>query len=103
MTVPPTFKPDDIELVPESWERFERAVDTVVKGGPQHRAATQKRPKAAVRDDDQWMAFVFDGASETLEAQPSAPSADPAQRPSPPEVAAYFRQSGNEAELIFPR
>jgi hypothetical protein len=37
MVSPPTFKPDDIELVPDSWARFERAVDTVVKGGPQHR------------------------------------------------------------------
>jgi hypothetical protein len=39
MTAPPTFKPDDIELVPDSWARFERAVDTVSKGGPQHRRA----------------------------------------------------------------
>ena len=26
----------EIELHPDAWERFERAVDTVLKGGPQH-------------------------------------------------------------------
>jgi hypothetical protein len=30
---------DQIEIVPDGWERFERAVDSVAKGGPQHRAA----------------------------------------------------------------
>jgi hypothetical protein len=35
--VAPTFKPDDIELVPDAWNRFERAVDTVSKSGPLHR------------------------------------------------------------------
>jgi hypothetical protein len=34
MTAPPTFKPDDIELIPDAWGRFERAVDTVSKSGP---------------------------------------------------------------------
>jgi hypothetical protein len=47
MTPPPTFKPDDIELVPDAWGRFERAVDTVSKSGPQHRAA-HKAPKSFV-------------------------------------------------------
>jgi hypothetical protein len=28
---------DDLEFVPDAWERFERAVDAAVKGGPQHR------------------------------------------------------------------
>jgi hypothetical protein len=28
------------ELRPDAWERFERAVDTVTKSPPQHRAAT---------------------------------------------------------------
>lgn len=35
----PTFKPDDIELIPDAWGRFERAVDTVSKSGPMHRTA----------------------------------------------------------------
>jgi hypothetical protein len=39
MTPPPTFKPDDIQLVPDAWNRFERAVDTVSKSGPQHKTA----------------------------------------------------------------
>lgn len=38
----PTFKPDDIELIPDAWERFERATDAVVKGGPQHRVRTER-------------------------------------------------------------
>ena len=33
MVSPPSFKPDDIELIPDGWEQFERAADTVVKGG----------------------------------------------------------------------
>ena len=32
-----------IEFEPDAWERFERAVDTVVKGGPQHRPGADKR------------------------------------------------------------
>jgi hypothetical protein len=35
---------DEIELRPDGWERFEKAVDAAVKGGPKHRAA-----KKAVR------------------------------------------------------
>jgi hypothetical protein len=30
-------KASDLEIVPDAWERFERAVDTVIKSGPQHR------------------------------------------------------------------
>lgn len=32
---------DDLEIVPDAWERFERAVDAAVKSGPKHR----QRPK----------------------------------------------------------
>jgi hypothetical protein len=39
---PPTFKPDDIELIPDAWGRFERAVDVAVKSGPQHRSAKDR-------------------------------------------------------------
>jgi len=28
---------DDLEVHPDAWARFERAVDTVIKSGPQHR------------------------------------------------------------------
>jgi hypothetical protein len=27
----------DLEIVSDAWERFERAVDTVIKSGPKHR------------------------------------------------------------------
>jgi hypothetical protein len=39
MTPASDFKPDEIELIPEAWERFERAVDTVSKSAPIHRVA----------------------------------------------------------------
>lgn len=35
---------DDLEIVPDAWERFERAVDSAVKGGPMHRQARKERP-----------------------------------------------------------
>jgi hypothetical protein len=39
----------DIELLPDAWERFERAVDVVAKSPPQHRvkakAKKRKSPK----------------------------------------------------------
>lgn len=38
------MKVKDIELAPDAWERFERAVDAVVKGGPQHRTRDAGAP-----------------------------------------------------------
>jgi hypothetical protein len=41
---------DEIDLEPDAWRRFERAVDTVSKSGPQHRTSAKepsKEPKAA--------------------------------------------------------
>jgi hypothetical protein len=38
----------EIELEPDAWERFERAVDVVVKSPPQHRTKANKaKPKRA--------------------------------------------------------
>ena len=40
MDMPKTAEPPQLpELEPDAWERFERAVDAVVKSGPQHRTA----------------------------------------------------------------
>lgn len=38
---------DKIELEPDAWERFEKAVHAVAKAGPQHREAPKpkRRPK----------------------------------------------------------
>lgn len=33
---------DNLEIVPDAWARFERAVDTVIKSGPQHRTANRQ-------------------------------------------------------------
>ncbi len=41
-------KPIEAEILPDAWERFERAVDTVIKSGPKHKVAPktgQKRKK----------------------------------------------------------
>jgi hypothetical protein len=38
----------EIELIPDAWERFERAVEVVAKTPPQHRVA-KKTGKKAVR------------------------------------------------------
>jgi hypothetical protein len=37
--IPKTKKTEEIELVPDAWERFEKAVATVAKSGPKHRPA----------------------------------------------------------------
>jgi len=31
----------DIEIAPDAWERFERAIDVVAKSPPQHRKSTE--------------------------------------------------------------
>jgi hypothetical protein len=36
----------DVELHPDAWERFERAVKTVTKSPPQHRVAKKKAKKS---------------------------------------------------------
>jgi hypothetical protein len=45
----------EIELHPDAWERFERAVDTAAKAPPQHRKAKKKtkavRPKKRSNKD----------------------------------------------------
>jgi hypothetical protein len=40
----------EIELEPDAWERFERAVKVVVKSPPQHR--TKEKPKASQKKQD---------------------------------------------------
>jgi hypothetical protein len=37
----------DLEVHPDAWGRFERAIETVAKAPPQHRVA--KKPKAKKR------------------------------------------------------
>jgi len=42
------YKTDSVELEPDAWERFERAVKVVAKSPPQHREAPKpKRKKKA--------------------------------------------------------
>jgi len=37
MKAKPSPEPEEIELRPDGWERFEKAIDAAVKGGPRHR------------------------------------------------------------------
>jgi hypothetical protein len=37
----------EIDLVPDAWERFERAVDVVAKSSPQHRSKPKDAKMAA--------------------------------------------------------
>jgi hypothetical protein len=41
----PSSKAEDIEIEPDAWERFERAVDVVIKSGPKHRPTATAKPK----------------------------------------------------------
>jgi hypothetical protein len=43
----PTPKPDDTEELPDAWERFEKAFDTVMKAKPKPRAAGPKERPAS--------------------------------------------------------
>jgi hypothetical protein len=36
----------EIELHPDAWSRFERAVDAAIKSGPQHRKSAKPKPKS---------------------------------------------------------
>jgi hypothetical protein len=50
-----TKKPNaikEIELEPDAWRRFERAVDVVAKSPPQHRVAKKKLRKAPKKKKD---------------------------------------------------
>jgi hypothetical protein len=41
-----TKKPTQIDLEPDAWQRFERAVDVVAKSPPQHRSKTGPKKSA---------------------------------------------------------
>jgi hypothetical protein len=43
MAKTPKLKNDEIELQPDAWNRFERAVDAAIKSGPKHRVAKKKK------------------------------------------------------------
>ena len=40
---------DKIEIHPDAWERFERAVDAAVKSGPKHRPAKEQAKAAPAK------------------------------------------------------
>lgn len=46
-------EPSEIELEPDAWRRFERAVDVVAKSPPQHRTkAAAKKKKSTNKPSD---------------------------------------------------
>jgi hypothetical protein len=40
-----------VELRPDGWGRFERAIDAAVKGGPKHRSSKRGRSRVARNAD----------------------------------------------------
>lgn len=40
-----TPKGKETELLPDAWERFERAVDVVMRSPPRHQSAPPRKPK----------------------------------------------------------
>jgi hypothetical protein len=38
----PSESPGKLELYPDAWDRFERAVDAAVKSGPKHKIGKRK-------------------------------------------------------------
>jgi hypothetical protein len=42
-----------IELEPDAWQRFERAVDVVAKSPPQHRIATKRKRERGRKNHNQ--------------------------------------------------
>ena len=52
-------KAEDIEIDPDAWERFEHAVDVVIKSGPKHRQA----PKDAHKERSSSKGRVHKGKS----------------------------------------
>jgi hypothetical protein len=42
-------KRPDVELRPDGWERFKRAVSAAAKSGPKHRHTKQKKKRGQIR------------------------------------------------------
>jgi hypothetical protein len=40
-------KKQNVELQPDAWQRFERAIDMVAKSPPQHRTKSKRKKKAS--------------------------------------------------------
>jgi hypothetical protein len=53
-------KENDLEILPDAWERFERAVNTVIKSGPMHR----QRPHDARKERPASKGLVHKGKSQ---------------------------------------
>jgi hypothetical protein len=41
----PEPKPEDIELHPDAWERFEQFIKRIARAGPQHRKPNERPEK----------------------------------------------------------
>ena len=52
MSEKPKSKPDDIEELPDAWERFEKAFDTVMKAKPKPAPAHKRSGGGSGQFDD---------------------------------------------------
>lgn len=48
--IPKKPKPEDIETVPDAWERFERAIDVVAKSPPKPAAKPKSKNEQTRKD-----------------------------------------------------
>jgi hypothetical protein len=104
MAAPPTFKPDDIELIPDAWGRFERAVAAVSKSGPQHRArkATPSRRSEAVAPwGADWQELGFENEPAIAEGPRGGPSPHSDSEKAQRRVVCWAREIEGGFELSF--
>ena len=99
-------KSDEIELIPDAWERFERAFDVVAKSGPKHRnKSNPRRPTlskdAVSHEGEDWQELGFDAGPETSEDRPLRPSRRQRTILSERRVVARYRKIEGGIELSF--
>jgi hypothetical protein len=93
-----------VELTHDAWERFERAVDTVSKSGPQHRvriATLSQQKEMEVHPGADWQEWGFDNESAVVEVQTSSPLPHLEVNQSGRRVVAWIREIERGIELSF--
>jgi hypothetical protein len=46
------MRDNELEIAPDAWKRFEKAVDVVAKSPPQHRIGPKRKKRAAKKKRD---------------------------------------------------
>jgi hypothetical protein len=93
-----------IELAPDAWERFERAVDTVSKSGPRHRfgsSTPSPQTEKAGHSGARWQELGFDSWPAVLEGQTEPPLPHQEANQTGRRVVAWMREIEGGIELSF--